>query len=245
MSLSRSVDQLRRDRVIIEEMINKPETLGVEFQPIKSLGDSTVTAYKATAKGPDATMSNALELLQSAQAAGLVERLDWQFRAHAFDLAVQAQLKLPLFITPEPETYGSMCPPRLITSFGRGRRELKVVAEVPAAAFADSTALRRGIDEIRGYGWQVVADDVADTSGGPGLVEEIRPEYVKLDMSLAGRTATPAGNVRTLLDAAQRVGATLMAINVDSEPARAAAQQLGATVGRGRLLGAPGPLPSA
>jgi EAL domain-containing protein (putative c-di-GMP-specific phosphodiesterase class I) len=244
MSLLNSVEKLRNDRLIIERLIEKPEQLGPDFQPVRTLADDTLVGYKATGRGQAGTeLNSTLALLESAQGLGLVERLDWAFRCLAFDVYLERGIDVEMWITPEPETYGSACPPRLATSWGRGRRAIKVAAEVPAHAFNDPSALRSGIDEFRGWGWRIVADDVADVPGALALLDQIQPDVVKVDMDKPGRAGLGSDNVRAMVDLASRRGIEIIALNVDTEPRRTAAKALGATLGRGRLLGVPGPLP--
>ena len=244
MSLLNSVEKLRNDRALIEQLIERPEQLGPDFQPVRTLADDTLVGYKATGRGQAGTeLNSTLALLESAQAIGLVERLDWAFRCLAFDQYLERGVDVEMWITPEPETYGSACPPRLATSWGRGRRSVKVAAEVPAHAFADPVSLRSGVDEMRGWGWRIVADDVADVPGALGLLDQVRPDVVKLDLDRPGRSGAVSDTVRAMLDLAGRRGIEIVALAVDTEQRRTAAKDLGATLGRGRLLGSPGPLP--
>jgi EAL domain-containing protein (putative c-di-GMP-specific phosphodiesterase class I) len=245
MSLLNSVEKLRNDRLLLERLIEKPEQLGPDFQPVRSLDDDTVVGYKATGRGQAGTeLNSTLALLESAQGLGLVERLDWAFRCLAFDVFLDRGVDVEMWITPEPETYRSACPPRLATSWGRGRRGVRVAAEVPAHAFADPAYLRSGVEEFRDWGWRIVADDVADVPGAVGLLDQVRPDVLKLDLDKPGRApGAVADGVRAMLDHAARRGIAVVALGVDSESRRDAAKSLGATLGRGRLLGTPGPLP--
>jgi hypothetical protein len=65
---------------------------------------------------------------------------------------------------------------------------------------------------------------------------------VQVDLARPGGTATPS--VGRFLAEAHDAGATVMALAVDSPARRAAAATVGATLGRGLLLGTPGPLPA-
>jgi EAL domain-containing protein (putative c-di-GMP-specific phosphodiesterase class I) len=147
-----------------------------------------------------------------------------------------------LHITPEPETYGTACPPRLAVSFGRGRRELTVVAELHEDSFVDRVRLRAALEEFRGWGWRVAVADVADCAEAVEAMGWVRPDYVQVDLARPGR-AVPTPGVRRVLDAADTGAAAVIALGVDSERDRACAVALGATFGRGRHLGPPGPLP--
>lgn len=236
------LDRTRRTRALVEELISDPSQLGPDFQPVRRLADDTVVGWKATGRGrPGTELADTLALLEEAVSLGLVERLDWAFRCLVFDRVVEAGARETVHLTPEPPTYLSACPPRLAVAFGRGRRELDVAAEVHADGLADLGLLGRAAAEMRGWGWSIVLADVADEPDALRAVELLRPEMVQVDVSRAGRSSTPT--VERFLDAARDAGADVMALGVDTPAKRAEATALGATVGRGLLLGTPGPLP--
>jgi EAL domain-containing protein (putative c-di-GMP-specific phosphodiesterase class I) len=237
-----ALDRTRRTRALVEELISDPAQLGPDFQPVRRLTDDTVVGWKATGRGrPGTELSDTLALLGEAASLGLVERLDWAFRALVFDRAVLAGVRETVHLTPEPQTYLSPCPPRLAVSVGRGRRELAVAAEVHDDGLADLRLLERAVAEMRGWGWQIVLADVADERDALHAVDLVRPDVVQVDLSRAGRRSSAA--VAAFLEAGLSVGAEVMALGIDSAGQRAEATALGATVGRGLLLGTPGPLP--
>jgi EAL domain-containing protein (putative c-di-GMP-specific phosphodiesterase class I) len=244
VSLSAETQQTYLVRTLIEDLLADPRQLGPDYQPIVRLADGAVVAYKATGRGrPGTALADTLSLLQSAQSLGLVERLDWAFRALAFEDFL-GRPALELHLTPEPETFGTLCPPRLAAVFGRARRELRVAAELHLEAFADPARLARGVAEIRDWGWRVVVADVADDPAALAAVAGLRPDVVQLDLSRPGRTAdTDHPGVRRLLAAAEAAGAELMALRVDTADLRAAAVTLGCDLARGDALGRPGELP--
>src|SRR5881394_1667636 len=102
VSLTNLMESSRRARAAIEELIADPAQLGPDFQPIRRLADHSVVGWKATGRGKAGTeVGDTLSLLQGAQSLGLVERLDWAFRCHAFDVAVAHGLGAELHLTPE------------------------------------------------------------------------------------------------------------------------------------------------
>lgn len=246
VTLSAELEQSRRTRAAIEDLIATPQLLGPDFQPIRRFSDDSLVGYKATGRGaPGTEVGDTLSLLRGAQSLGLVERLDWSFRCLAFDVAADAGLGVALHLTPEPETFGSMCPPRLAVSFSRGRRALSVVAEIHEDSFADPDRLRAAIDEMRGWGWQFALADLADLADQPaasGAFGWIAPAFVQVDLSVPGRLAQPA--VRRWLDGAADHGAEVMALGVNSLARRDEAIEAGATCGRGATIGPAGDLPA-
>jgi EAL domain-containing protein (putative c-di-GMP-specific phosphodiesterase class I) len=246
VTLPRLVDDLdrtRRTRILVEELIADPAQLGPDLQPVRRLSDDAVVGWKATGRGrPGTELADTLALLDEAVSLGLVERLDWSFRCHVFDRVIEAGLQETIHLTPEPPTFLGACPPRLAVAFGRGRRQLKVAAEVHADGLTDLGLLERAVAEMRGWGWQVVLADIADEHAALPAVALVRPDVVQVDLSRRGTTAS--STVAAFLEAGLDVGAEVMALGVDSSSRRTEAIALGATLGRGLLLGAPGPVPA-
>ncbi len=249
-ALSADLDRTRRTRSLVERLIAEPALLGPDFTPIHRLDTeptdpSSLLGWKATGRGaPGTVIADTLSLLAQAAELGLVERLDWAFRAHTFDLALTSGVTGELHLTPEPETFGTPCPPRLAVSVLRGRRALSVCAELHADAFDDEPRLLAAVEEMQGWGWQIVYADVIGTRSATKaerLAARVRPAYVHVDVSAPGVPTDPA--TARLLETTRDVGAVVLAVGVDSAADRDTALALGATYGRGSLLGAPAPAP--
>src|ERR1700735_3390562 len=92
MSLGHDVAETRRTRELIEHLLHEPRRLGPDYAPIHSLPDGALVGYKATGRGAQGTdIADTLSLLDGARSLGLVERLDWAFRA----LAIEDMLSRP------------------------------------------------------------------------------------------------------------------------------------------------------
>jgi EAL domain-containing protein (putative c-di-GMP-specific phosphodiesterase class I) len=242
MTLLDSTEKLRLDRSRIEALIDDPSRLGPDFQPIVRFADGAVVGHKATGRGERGSdLEGTLALLQSAKSTGLVERLDWAFRCLAYDRYAEARATGELHLTPEPETFGSLCPPRLASAFARGNRELRVAAELHEDGLRNPR-LDAALREWRTYGWSIVVSDISHVLDAVLLrqLDHIRPDVVQVDVS---RTTAAGAQAAQLLEWAADNGAVVHAVGVDLEPRRTMAVDLGAVAGRGRLLGAPGPLP--
>ncbi len=244
-ALTDVVERLARNRSIVQDLIDSPDHLTVGFEPMIDIATGAVVAYRSRTRGStEAGTANHAELIAASEGTGLLERLDWSYRVHV--LALARGLTLPLHLTPEPVTYGSPCPPRLAAAFGEARRSLTLAAELPLAAYDDPSSLLRGVAEHRQWGWRVVSDDVGDSPAALGLLDEIRPDWIRLDLDLPGRQpASLAPGVQQMLDWARASGATVLGHGVDSPSRRSAAEELGATVIRGGVVGTPGSLPAS
>jgi EAL domain-containing protein (putative c-di-GMP-specific phosphodiesterase class I) len=245
MQLCDELEQTNRTRELISALLADPRQLGPDYQPIHRLADGSLTGYKATGRGaPGTELADTLTLLDGARSLGFVERIDWAFRALAVE-DMLARPELTLHLTPEPETYTSMCPPRFAGLMSRANRELSIAAEVHADAFADGVALDAGMSEVREWGWQVVLADIADDDIALERARRLRPDIVQVDLRLPGHLSRAGhAGVGRLLDIASGCGAQLMALGVDSPSARDAADAIGAGLARGAVFGSPGALPN-
>jgi EAL domain-containing protein (putative c-di-GMP-specific phosphodiesterase class I) len=245
MPLSTEVERTYRTRGLVEQLINDPRQLGPDYEPIIALADQSLVGVKSTGRGaPGTDLADTMALLDGARSLGLVERLDWAFRALTFD-DMAARPDLELHLTPEPETFGTPCPPRFAGSVARGRRELSVAAELHADSFGPGVALERGLREIREWGWRVVLADVGDDATAVSGAASVRPDVIQIDLRRPDRRpgSLPSG-VRRLLALAKDTGGQVMALGVDGHAARTIALDLGCDLARGALFGRPGALPA-
>lgn len=247
--LTAGLDRNRRVREQVEQLIAEPSRLGPDFSPIRRLDGPTPTTgaligWKAVGRGaPGTEVADTLSLLEQASSLGLVERLDWAFRCHAFDVAMDAGLAGELHLTPEPETFGGACPPRLAVAWLRGRRALNVFAELHEDAFADRERLRAAAEEMAAWGWHLVLADVAGTPAATtaeSMLATLRPAYVQVDV---GRQHRDDAATHRLLDAAREVGAAVLAVGVATQADLDLALGLGAVSARGPLVGAVSAVP--
>jgi EAL domain-containing protein (putative c-di-GMP-specific phosphodiesterase class I) len=237
MNLRGELDQARRTRVAIEELIAAPALLGPDLQPIRRMADGGLVGHKAVGRGrPGTEIGDTLSLLAGAQSLGLVERLDWAFRCHTFDVALSTPDLGELHLTPEPETFGSPCPPRLSESWHRGRRALSLVAELHDDAFADLPRLSRALEEMRGWGWRFAVGDLSPYRSLWDAVAQVGPTYVEVDLADPSRAAL--AEVADWLAVGQAAGATVLAVGVDSAAAHEAASRVGAQLFRGTVAAA-------
>lgn len=255
-SLSDDLSDARRTREQFEELLTNPARIGPDYEAIRDLRDDSLVGVKASARGWAGTeFSDRAGMARVGRALGLIERVDWTYICRSFDVALAAAITVPVHISPEPETSGTICPPRLAVSFSRGKRDLDVVMEMRLDLFEDEGgqgdqggqgALRRAVDEYRSWGWRIAIPDYADEPHHMATLRAVRPEIVYVDMARPGRTAgNPSRAVQELLATAETFGSEVLAMGVDSAKQRADAFELGARAGRGLIFGAPGPLPSA
>ena len=219
------------------------------YQPLVDLRSGLTVGYEALARGPKGSVLERPDVLfAAARASNRLAELDWVCRTRAVQGALRGRLRPPLslFINTEPETIGS----RMSAEFGewwaRARlATLQIVFEVTERAVMDRPAeLLRATDVLREFGWGVALDDVGTNPESLALLPFLKPDVIKLDMSVLHGTAVDIGEVILAVNAeVERSGTTLLAEGIESGEHLEMARMFGADIGQGWLFGRPGPLP--
>jgi len=212
------------------------------FQPAFDINAGTLVGYEALTRFSDGTRPD----LRFAQ--GVAAGLGLELEVATMDAALGAAASLPagywLSLNASPELI--LEHERLSTLLaGRGGR--RIILEVTEHAVVDDYgALRDAVADL-GEGVEIAVDDAGAGFASLRHVIELRPDYVKLDISLIrgvgdddARQALVAGMVHF----AAETGCLLVAEGIETEPELEALRRLGIGLGQGYLLGRPGPLPA-
>jgi len=232
----------------IHEVLSRGAVRSV-FQPIVDLDTAAVVAYEALARGPQGPLERPDELFAAARAAGCLAELDEACRLAALRGGREQGLLAPLtlFVNVEPEVLDSAPLEDLLQIATDTDRELRVVLEITERALAARPAeLLRTVERVRELGWGVALDDVGAESLSLAFMPLLRPDVVKLDLSLVQQRPGPA--VAEIVNAvnayAERSGALVLAEGIENEEHLALARALGARLGQGWLFGRPAPAPA-
>ena len=233
-----SIDAIIDDRLI--------RTL---FQPVVHLDSRSVTGFEALTRGPvGSALESPMALLQAARSAGRLGELDWLCRAQAMQTAADSGLPeaLSWLVNVEPAGLAMPCPDHLVPTMARARADLRVILEVVERDIHGNVLeLIQATDQARRDSWGVALDDVGAEEASLALLPFLRPDVVKLDMSLvrqlpsADASAVTAG-VRAY---AERTGAVILAEGIETIDHERLAKVFGATYGQGYFYGRPQPLP--
>jgi EAL domain-containing protein (putative c-di-GMP-specific phosphodiesterase class I) len=220
------------------------------FQPIVHLESGTVVGFEALTRGPaGSALESPMALLQAAAAAGLVGELDWLCRVSAMRTAADSGLppSLSWFVNVEPAGLDTACPQHLLPDLARASTDLRVVLEIAERDIHHHVgALLHVTDQARRNTWGVALDDVGVEAGSLALLPLLRPDVVKLDMSLmdALNRDTAASVVAAVSAYAEHRGAVVLAEGIETEQQQRLAKIFGAQYGQGYRFGRPGPLPA-
>jgi EAL domain-containing protein (putative c-di-GMP-specific phosphodiesterase class I) len=239
-------------------MTHSPSRLGAAldqgvrslFQPIVELESGNVIAYEALARGPEGSaLESPLELFAAARDEGRVVELDWMCRAAAVAGARAGGLRPPaaLFVNAEPEALTAHGPdPALAALVRAAAAELRIFVEITERAMTLRPAeLLNAVERLRARGFGIALDDVGADRRSLALLPLLRPDIVKLDISLIhNHPSRLSGEVMNGVCAyAEQTGAAIVAEGIEHAGHILAARSLGATLAQGWHFGRPGPLP--
>ena len=220
------------------------------FQPIVRLESGDVVAYEALARGP---AGSPLEfpgaLFGAAHRQGQTVELDRACWRAATRGALDGGLRPPaaLFVNAEPEAMGTELDGGSRALLRDAGRRLNIFFEVTERALTARPAqLLETVERMRAAGFGIALDDVGADRRSLALLPLLRPDVVKLDMSLIHtHPSRRSGEVMNGVCAyAEQTGAVILAEGVENAQHLLAAQSLGASLAQGWYFGHPGPLPS-
>ena len=214
------------------------------FQPIVHLDTGAVAAYEALARGPVGPLETPDALFAAARRAGLLAELDGACRVAAFQGASRLGLVAPhtVFVNVGPEVLDCAPLSDLLAIADAAPGELRVVLEITERALASRPAeLLRTVERVRDLGWGVALDDVGADAASLAFMALLRPDVVKLDLSLVQNrpTAATAEIMHAVNAYAELSGALVLAEGIENERHLESARALGATLGQGWLFGSP------
>ncbi|MBI2780880.1 MAG: bifunctional diguanylate cyclase/phosphodiesterase [Chloroflexi bacterium] len=218
------------------------------YQPIVDLASGRVIGYEGLVRVPkQSTFAHAGALFDAAEVAGRVHDLD---RA-ALDVVLHGARDLDesvtLSVNVSPRTLESA--EFSFTAFlsilrRHGMAPGRVILELTEReAIRDPERLRRALLGVQNAGVRIAADDVGAGNAGLRLLSQFRFDVVKIDLSLVQRAGEDKTHsvLRSIVEMADRLGATTIAEGVETSSQLRTARRLGITAGQGYLLGRPGP----
>lgn len=234
-----SAERIARLRAILAS-----EEIRTLLHPLFDLATMDVVGYEALSRGPvGSEFERPDKLFTVAYDADLVMRLERVCRKKALQLAEGMPEGRLLFMNIEPEAVGD---PQLRDAAIGADRDIdpaKVVLELTErTAIGDFAAFRSTLEFVRALGFSVAVDDAGAGYGSLQVLAEVRPEWLKIDMSLVrgcDDDEVRATLIESLVTFATRVGAKLVAEGIETEGELAKLRELGVGYGQGYLLAEP------
>lgn len=239
------------DRNLAElERLLAADAIVSHFQPIVDLDTHDIVAFEALARGPfDSPLAMPGDLFGTAARNGRMVELDWACRAAAFRGAAEHGLTRPttVFVNVEPVAVAQRVPDQYAAAIRASGDHLRIVFELTERALTERPSeVLRAVHHLRALGASIALDDVGVDHRSLALMPFVRPEVIKLDMSLVqGRLSPEKARTMHAVNAyAEESGAVILAEGIENDVHLARALALGSHFGQGWYFGRPVPTPS-
>ena len=239
--------RLMRDKEKLQELILK-ESIRTLFHPIIDIAQgNSIIGYEALTRGPQGTeYESPYVLFDAAAETDLVFELDSLCRRKALQNArgIKSEHKLFLNCVPSAildpgfrETSVEFCLKEL------GIKPQNLVIEVTEREAIENYDLFR--EAVRFYsevGFSIAVDDTGSGYSSLETVVELKPHYIKLDISIVrgiDKNILKQELLKALNGLANKMGSIVIAEGIETEEELGALKQLGITLGQGFLFGKP------
>jgi EAL domain-containing protein (putative c-di-GMP-specific phosphodiesterase class I) len=219
------------------------------FQPIVNVISGEVFGYEALTRGPRGTMFETPKAMFGfSDRMRISALLDSVCRRRALVAARGLESGKKLFVNSLPAT---LADPRFADEHGvhpGGDGHLaaeSVVLEITERnSIDDFEEFGRRLARIRGLGFQVAIDDVGTGYSSLQTISEVRPEYLKIDLSLVQgihQNLVKQEIVASILQIGERIGSKVIAEGIESDEECEAIRKFGVRFGQGFFFGGPSP----
>lgn len=221
--------------------------ISVVYQPIVDLASGAILGWEALARGPRGSHFRSPDVIFNfAEDAGLLFAVERVCREQALRGLGSLAAAQKIFINVHPRT---MCDPNFTRGEtmqlikGIGIEPRNVVFEITERhSIGDYSLFNRTLEHYRSQGYLVAVDDVGTGYSGLQAIAEIRPNFLKVDMSLVqGVDGNPVKRalLETLVAFADKIGSAVIAEGIETEAELAALSAMGVHYGQGYYLARP------
>ncbi|MCF2870795.1 EAL domain-containing protein [Octadecabacter sp. G9-8] len=228
--------QAKRDSI---EKVLQTSDFEIALQPILRLQDQGVAGYEALCRFSPTPYRPPNFWFDDAAAVGLQVALE----LHVIEVALALLADLPaacyLAVNTSPATLATGRISPLVEAVGRDR----VVVEITEhAAIDDLDVLLMEIDRLRDLGARIAVDDAGAGYSGLQQIIRLRPDVIKLDMSLTqdvDKDLARRSLASAMVQFAQDTKAHVVAEGIETEAEMQTLRMLGVELGQGYYLGRP------
>lgn len=245
-SSSREAIDARHRQERLREII-AGEQVRTLVHPVFKLDTMEVVGYEALSRGPeDSEFERPDKLFRIAYDADLVLRLERLCRKKALEAAGSMPDGRLLFLNVEPDAVSDPELREIMTTSLLTATNItpdRIVLEITErSAITDFTAFRSTLEYLRALGFNIAVDDAGAGYGSLQCLAEVRPEWLKIDISLIrGIDADEVRSqlVASLVQFADRIGVSLIAEGVETQGELDAIRKLGVEYAQGFLFSLP------
>jgi len=260
------VDAKLKERQRLREDLKKiidHEEIRTVFQPIIDMMTGHIVGYEALTRGPQKSQYEMPAVLFSlADSYGFSDQLEWVCIIKAvinFNLNVNfirgkikgdvsEEKELLLFLNTDPKTYHNAS--SIVDRFSEILKKYyissrNIVLEITERnAIDDFQKFRATVSDLKRLGFSIAIDDAGAGYSSLQTIAELRPKYLKFDMSLVrdiDRDFIKQELLRTLMDFARKTDSIVIAEGIETEAEYRTVKLLGAHLGQGFYFARPNP----
>lgn len=221
--------------------------LSTLYQPIVNLESGEIAAWEALTRGPaQSHFLSPTVLFDFAEDVDQVFVLEKVARETAIDRLGRLDSDQKLFLNIHPRTLvdPNFSPGETVKFMARcGLKPEDVVLEVTERhSIRDFTLFHRTLEYYRNQGFKIAVDDVGTGYSGLWSIAELRPDYLKVDMSLVrGIDTNPVKRslLETFVTFSENIGCRIIAEGIEREKELEALMRMGVHMGQGFFLRKP------
>jgi EAL domain-containing protein (putative c-di-GMP-specific phosphodiesterase class I)/GGDEF domain-containing protein len=231
------------------QQIIRDADVGMLFQPVVDLRSRAVLGHEAFARGPkDSPLEMPRALFALSDRCGVAADLDRICREAALRAATEVADCGKLFLNVLPSGLDELRQaehglPELLETLALSPGDL-VLEFSERFADGEADAFCEGLSRLKELGFGVALDDVGTGYGSQAVLDQARPDYLKLDLSLVRNIhehLIKQELLHSLVRIAERIGASVIAEGIESEEEAATLAEAGARYGQGFLFAEPAP----
>ncbi len=240
-----AIDAEKRMRVLRE--IIQDGAVRTLVHAVFDLSTMVPVGYEALSRGPESSeFERPDKLFKVAYDNDLVLRLERLCRKKAIEAAANLPADRILFLNVEPDAVADPDLREVLTTTLLAQSDItpdRVVLEITErSAITDFTMFRSTLEYLRALGFHVAVDDAGAGYGSLQCLAEVRPDWLKIDMSLVrdcDADEVRASLIASLVVFAGRLGVKLVAEGIETEAELRCLRDLGVGYGQGFLFTLP------
>ena len=234
----------RRRRITdeVRRVLDEPDLLRIEYQPIVELPSMRVVGVEALSRFRSEPHHPPDEWFARAEEVGLHLELELEAIRRALWWIGELPHDVYLSLNVSPTVVASHALADLLAG---GTRRALVIEITEHAAIDDYDAVARGLSAIRRRGGRLAVDDAGAGFASLRHILRLSPDIIKLDRSIINQIDTAIGHramARALIEFADATGATIVAEGIERKEELEAIRALGVRFAQGFYLGRPGEL---
>jgi len=236
-------------RAVLFHKILIEESVTTYYQPIVSLKTGAVMGYEALSRGPQNTeFYSPTEMIKAAHDYGKLWELEMLFRQKALERAVEISPEKYLFINVDPDiikddNFKTGLTKECLNAIGIS--EKAIVFEITErTSINDYVSFQVVLDHYRNQGYKIAIDDVGSGYSGLKTINEVRPDFIKIDMDLIrniDKDAFKQALLKAFVDTAIKTNIKLIAEGIETKEELKTLILLGVHAGQGYYLQKPSP----